>query len=76
MKLRAVPGSRQKVRAGSSEHDAGSKNSGLGEAKPSESVHARIAVLAYQLYEQRGCEDGHAVEDWLDAEQRILAGRS
>lgn len=76
MKLRAVAGTRQKVRGGSSEHDAGTKNSGPGETDPSESIHARIAVLAYQLYEQRGCEDGHEVEDWLDAEQRILAGRS
>lgn len=76
MKLRAVPGSRQKVRAGSSEHDAGAKNSGPREIDPTENVRACIAALAYQLYEQRGREDGHEVEDWLDAEQRILAGKS
>jgi Protein of unknown function (DUF2934) len=33
-----------------------------------------IASLAYGLYEQRGREDGHDLEDWLEAEQRI-AGR-
>lgn len=75
MKLRVAPGSRQKVRAGSSEHDAGTRGSGLSETGVSEDVHARIAALAYQLYEQRGRKDGHEVEDWLDAEQRILAGR-
>lgn len=39
-----------------------------------EDIRARIAVLAFQFYEQRGREDGHDVEDWLQAEQRILAG--
>lgn len=41
-----------------------------------EEVRARIAVLAFHLYEQRGRQDGHDVEDWLKAEQRILAGSS
>jgi hypothetical protein len=36
-------------------------------------IHARISVLAYSLYEQRGRGDGHHMEDWLAAEQRILA---
>jgi Protein of unknown function (DUF2934) len=76
MKLRVAPGSRQKVRAGSSEHDARPGGSGLSETRPPEDVPGRIASLAYQLYEQRGREDGHEVEDWLEAEQRILAGKS
>lgn len=76
MKLRVAPGSRQKVRAGSSEYHAGPGSSGLSETGPPESVHGRIAALAYQFYEQRGCMDGHEVEDWLEAEQRILAGKS
>lgn len=77
MKLRVAPGSRQKVRAGSSSgHDAGPRSSGLSGTGLSEDVHARIAALAYRLYEQRGREDGHEMEDWLDAEQRILAGRA
>lgn len=41
-----------------------------------EDVRARVAVLAFQLYEQRGRQDGRNVEDWLKAEQRILAGSS
>lgn len=34
---------------------------------------SRIAQRAYQLYEQRGRQDGRALEDWLNAE-RQLAG--
>ena len=30
-----------------------------------------IALKAYQLYEQRGREEGHALEDWLKAEAMI-----
>ena len=31
-----------------------------------------IRVRAYQLYEERGCEHGHDLEDWLRAEVEIL----
>lgn len=31
-----------------------------------------IRERAYQLYEQRGRQDGHDVEDWLEAEAEIL----
>jgi H+-transporting ATPase len=34
-------------------------------------MNARIAKRAYQLYEQRGREDGHAVEDWEQAERDV-----
>ena len=37
-----------------------------------EDLHARISRLAYELYLQRGCREGHAQEDWLDAEREIL----
>ncbi len=33
----------------------------------------KVAALAYGLYEQRGREDGHALDDWLEAEQRIVS---
>lgn len=29
---------------------------------------AEVACVAYGLYEQRGREDGHDLEDWLKAE--------
>lgn len=76
MKVRVASGSRQKVRAVSSTYDAEARGSGPGETDPSADVHTRIAALAYQLYELRGREDGHEVDDWLAAEQRILAGKS
>ncbi len=31
-----------------------------------------IRERAYQLYEERGCEHGHDLEDWLTAEAEIL----
>lgn len=30
-----------------------------------------ISALAYSLYEQRGCECGHELDDWLEAERRL-----
>lgn len=30
-----------------------------------------IALRAYDLYLARGCEDGHDVEDWLQAEREL-----
>ena len=47
---------------------------GLLNGDTAEDVRARIAVLAFQFYQQRGRQDGYDVEDWLQAEQRILAG--
>ena len=31
-----------------------------------------IRQRAYELYEKRGREDGHAEEDWLHAEAEVL----
>jgi hypothetical protein len=31
----------------------------------------QIRLRAYQLYEARGREDGHELEDWLRAEREI-----
>jgi DUF2934 family protein len=31
-----------------------------------------IRARAYQLYEERGCEDGHDLDDWLQAEAEIV----
>lgn len=33
----------------------------------------KIATLAYALYEQRGRENGYDLDDWLEAEQRIVS---
>lgn len=34
-------------------------------------LNERIAKRAYELYEQRGCLDGYAHEDWIQAEREI-----
>ena len=31
-----------------------------------------IRMRAYELYEQRGCEPGHELDDWLQAEAEIM----
>jgi len=36
----------------------------------------RIEIRAYELYLLRGCEDGHADEDWLAAEAELTAPQS
>ena len=34
----------------------------------------QIAVAAYQLYLENGCQDGHDLEHWLRAEEKLKAG--
>ena len=31
-----------------------------------------IKKRAYELYQERGMEDGHDVEDWLRAEEEVM----
>ncbi len=35
-------------------------------------LHAHITVRAYYLYVERGCREGCAEQDWLDAERELL----
>lgn len=35
-------------------------------------AHDEIAQLAFGLYESRGRQDGHDIEDWLRAEQELV----
>lgn len=39
-------------------------------APPGE-LQEQIRVRAYQLYEQRGRDDGHDLDDWLQAEGEL-----
>lgn len=34
--------------------------------------HERIARRAYELYEERGRQEGQDVQDWLEAQQQLL----
>jgi hypothetical protein len=36
----------------------------------------QISLLAYELYEARGREHGHELEDWLRAEEEIRAKKA
>lgn len=36
----------------------------------------RIAQRAYELYEQRGRQEGRAMEDWLNAERQLAGAAS
>jgi|GEM_PF-4328181 len=46
-------------------------------SKPSVSVcddlQALIARRAHEIYVGRGCRDGHALADWLEAEREVLS---
>ena len=35
-------------------------------------IERKIRLRAHQLYEQRGCAEDFAVEDWLKAESELL----
>jgi len=39
-----------------------------GSLEPTEGL---IRQRAFQLYEERGCEDGHELDDWLQAEAEM-----
>jgi hypothetical protein len=38
--------------------------------------HDQIAELARKYWAERGCTDGHQEEDWLRAEQELMAKAS
>jgi hypothetical protein len=35
-------------------------------------LQERIRNRAYDLYEKRGAQDGHALDDWLEAKAQVL----
>ncbi|MBL8038610.1 MAG: DUF2934 domain-containing protein [Nitrospira sp.] len=41
--------------------------------QPFDDVNARISARAYELYMERGCREGWAEQDWLDAEREVLS---
>ena len=52
----------------------GSENTGPAEqaARRAEAHQGRVAQRAYELYEQRGRQEGQDLEDWLNAESQLL----
>lgn len=43
---------------------------------PTQTLEERIRHRAYALYQQRGCENGHDVEDWLQAEDELMGNKT
>jgi hypothetical protein len=39
-------------------------------------LQEQIRRRAYELYEQRGRDDGHEIDDWLQAESEVVQRRS
>ena len=39
-------------------------------------IEEEIRRLAYELFEARGGEDGHELEDWLRAEEEIRSNKT
>jgi len=42
----------------------------------SAALYEEIRLLAFQLFERRGYEHGHDVEDWVRAEEIVLGARA
>jgi hypothetical protein len=51
--------------------DPAKKPSATAVSDPQE-LEIQIRERAYELYEARGREDGHDIEDWLLAEEEIM----
>ena len=45
-------------------------------APPEPMLEQAIRQRAYQLYVERGLAQGHAIDDWLQAETEIVHGHS
>ena len=39
-------------------------------------LEEQICRRAHELYEQRGREEGHALDDWLQAESEMVKGKA
>lgn len=42
---------------------------GFGSTLPGTSLQERISKIAFELYEKRGRQPGHELDDWLRAEK-------
>lgn len=45
----------------------------FGRAEIEDGVEEQIRTRAYELFEARGREEGHDLEDWLEAEAEITS---
>lgn len=78
MPTRKQPGSRSNCAGqmpGGGEPHKNPLNGRLDGQRPDDD-RARIVELAYALYERRGRQDGHALDDWLEAERQVASNPS
>ena len=47
----------------------------LSNGQTASATHEKIAVLAYELWQQRGCPEGCPEEDWFRAEQQLTTSK-
>ena len=76
MKRTTTPRKFRSVLSSNGREIAGIRSSERIDGSSPDAVHYRIARLAYSLYEQRGGEHGHDVEDWIQAERTVLASHN
>ncbi|HKE62527.1 MAG TPA: DUF2934 domain-containing protein [Nitrospira sp.] len=76
MKRTTTPRKFRSVLSSNGREIAGIRSSERIDGSSPDDVHYRIARLAYSLYEQRGGEHGHDVEDWIQAERTVLASHN
>ena len=64
--------------AATSQAAPGGEKTGLAEqaARRAAAHQGRVTQRAYELYEQRGRQEGRALEDWLNAERQLAGAPS
>ena len=63
----------QAITNGSIMPTANSHSASLTASNNGGTIEERIRIRAHQLYQERGSQTGHDIEDWLQAEREILA---
>ncbi len=53
------------------EREAATEASEVASPHATRLTHQQIAERAYQIYQERGGEEGHDLEDWLQAELEL-----
>lgn len=61
---------------GTSKRLFGRRNEARGFTGSEDQRREDIAKLAYRLYEERGGEAGHELDDWLKAEALVKEGKT
>ena len=59
----------KKLRSGKGQIDAGTS---ARQVESSEGMWERISRKAYELWEERGRQEGDALKDWFDAEEIVM----